>query len=385
MSKRQLFALCTCSLVSFTIGNALAGLMPIYVARFDTTSSAAGNFMASALFALSVGTLAGGWLSDRFQRRRIFIITGGLINIPATWLMGQATELWQLVVLGIVVWFVAGISLSMGAILVGLFADKAERGKVFGAIGLTVALGALLGGATSGVIVKQSGYPALFLACSLCWIIQPIAGLLIQDKVIVQSRRGQPVGIQSRLPLGSAFYVLLLASLVFSIGGFVAGLGRPLLMNRIGFDSEAITSAVGVSGAVSLPFPFLLGWLSDRLGRYRLLALCYVFSALGLVVLAGSTALWQFWLSAVLGAAITAGGALAQALVTDLVPPESLGLGLSRLGAVSWAAGVIGNVGTGYAIQGLGMTVTLVLGAALTLCSIVLLLQVQRVRRLALA
>ncbi len=157
------------------------------------------------------------------------------------------------------------------------------------------------------------------------------------------------------------------------------------MMDRMGFDSDAISSAVSIAGAVSLPLPFIVGWLSDRLGRYRLLGLCYLAAALSLVIHAGSTSLWQFWLAAIVGTAVGASSGVGQALVTDLVPPESLSVGLSRYGATNWVAGVIGFGGTGYAIQALGMSTTFVVSGLITLISIVLLVQVQRVRQLALA
>ena len=50
-------------------------------------------------------------------------------------------------------------------------------------------------------------------------------------------------------------------------------MGTSLAMSELGFEAAAISSTVAVTGAVVLPLPPPLGWLSDRLGRKRFLAL----------------------------------------------------------------------------------------------------------------
>jgi MFS family permease len=385
MRKRQLFALFICQLVPFTVGNATIALMPLYVTRFGAEPGLTGSYLASTLFALTMGTLAGGWLSARVQRRREFILGTALLNIPGNLLMGQATELWQLIILTGLVWFLAGIAVSMVSILAGLFAEESERGRVFGVLGIAAGLGGVFGGAGCGFIVTQWGFGTLFLTCAALWIFQPLVVPLLQDKDVVQVRPGELAAGPTRPPLGLAFYMLLVASTIASTSGFIASLGRPLQMNKLGFDSQSIASVVSVAGMIGLPLPFMIGWLSDRFGRYRFLVLCYLSGGFSLLVLAASTALWQFWLAAAIGTIMNAGGVAGQALITDLVPPEGLSVALSRFGATGWIGGMIGLLGAGYAIQTLGMTTTLILSAAVALTSVVLLIQVQRVRRVALA
>jgi DHA2 family multidrug resistance protein len=151
-------------------------------------------------------------------------------------------------------------------------------------------------------------------------------------------------------------------------------------MDQLGFAAAAIASTGAIGGAVSLPLPPLIGWLSDRAGRKRFLALCYLGGIAGLMVLAVSVSLWHFWITALLGTILGAVNmGVGSALVTDLVPRESLGRGMSLFNASVWMGGIIGFAGTGYGIQNLGMVTTLVIGVCLTLVATVLLIPIRQV------
>jgi len=383
IGKKQLFALFACSLVGWTIAQGTLALLPLYAVRLGADPASIGTYLSLAFLALTLGTLASGWLADTLQRRKALIIVAGALNVPTTWLMGQATAFWQLALLTAIVWFFVGVGFTTISILAGLFAGQAERGKIFGVLAINTSLGALVGGFVSGPIVEQWGYPVLFLAAALCWTLQPAIALLLQDKVLVRARREAVSTLPAPPAFGGAFYLLLLANVIAFAAGFVAVLGRPLLMDRLGFDLAAISGAVAVGGAISLPFPLLLGWLSDRLGRYWLIIVCFLTGALGLVLLAVSVSSWHFWAASILLAGVGVSLGIGPALVTDLVPQESLGRALAWYGFAPTTGGIIGFMLTGYAIETFGMTRTFVAGALLTLIAIALVVQVRRARQLA--
>ncbi len=383
IGKKQLFALFACSLVGWTIAQGTLALLPLYAVRLGADPASIGTYLSLAFLALTLGTLASGWLADTFQRRKALIIVAGALNVPTTWLMGQATAFWQLALLTAIVWFFVGVGFTTISILAGLFAGQAERGKIFGVLAINTSLGALVGGFVSGPIVEQWGYPVLFLAAALCWTLQPAIALLLQDKVLVRARREAVSTLPAPPAFGGAFYLLLLANVIAFAAGFVAVLGRPLLMDRLGFDLAAISGAVAVGGAISLPFPLLLGWLSDRLGRYWLIIVCFLTGALGLVLLAVSVSSWHFWAASILLAGVGVSLGIGPALVTDLVEQDSLGRALAWYGFAPTTGGIIGFMLTGYAIETFGMTRTFVAGALLTLIAIAPVVQVRRARQLA--
>jgi MFS family permease len=151
-------------------------------------------------------------------------------------------------------------------------------------------------------------------------------------------------------------------------------LGRSLSMDTLGLTAAAISSTVAVSNLLALPLPLLLGWLSDRLGRKRFLALGFLVSSVGLVGIALSTVLWHFWIAvALISLSYRVNTGLGPALANDLLPRESLDRGLGLFGATMWIGAIVGYAGTGQAVQRLGLTPTLIGGAALPLIAICLL------------
>src|SRR5512139_3000663 len=182
MSKKQLSALFICSLIPWTLGNGLLPLLPVYASELGASPALAGYYLAFSYLALALGTLAAGWLSDRFQKRKRWLIFTGLVNLPLIWLMGQASNVWQLAALTAVVWLLGGLALALTMILAGLFAGPEERGSIFGILALTNGLGAVLGGLGFGTIADRWGYPALFAVLAGVAAILPFAGLWLEDR-----------------------------------------------------------------------------------------------------------------------------------------------------------------------------------------------------------
>jgi SET family sugar efflux transporter-like MFS transporter len=149
-------------------------------------------------------------------------------------------------------------------------------------------------------------------------------------------------------------------------------------MNELEFGALAISSTGAVGGLIALPIPLLMGWLSDRSGRKIYLYLGYLACAASLAVLSVSTSLWNFYIVLILQSLyVGINGTVGNALVTDLVPRESLGRGLSLFGATTWIGGVLGFAGAGYALKNLGTIPTFIIGICLTLIAVALLIPIR--------
>jgi MFS family permease len=218
----------------------------------------------------------------------------------------------------------------------------------------------------------------MFAILSLFGILWPLTGLLLKDRVVARVQRRETVTAGEKPRLGGSFTLLFLASLTACVVTFVVMMGRSLAMNDQGLAAAAISSAVAIGGAATLPLPPLVGWLSDRVGRKRFLALGYLAGTLSLLCLVVSVSLWHFWIvSFLISILAPVNLGVGSALATDLVPRESVGRGISLFSATTWVGGIIGYAGTGYAIQHLGLASTFVIGAFLPLIAIVLLILIR--------
>jgi MFS family permease len=377
MSKKQIFTLFLCSLIYWIAGNGLLPLLPVYASQLGATPSVIGSYLSIVYIGLAMGAIIVGWLSDKFQRRKIMLIINGLLAVPVCWLMGRVTNIWYLTALTSGLWFLGGVALTLLSILTGLFAEKTKRGKYFGILMMAAPLGSLIGGLMTGPIADRWGYPILFSFISIFMILFPLIALLIEDKDVLPARSQMAKNVGKKTQLGSGFIFLFISSIIIFTIPFLGQLGRSLSMNKLGFSAAAISRTAAIGGAVALPMPLVIGWLSDRIERKRCLALIYIAGTVSLIILSASVSLWHFCISiSLLSVLMQTSRAVGSALVTDIVPPASLGRGISLFTATTWIGGIIGFAVTGFAVQNLGMFFTLIIGACLPIAAMVLLIPI---------
>jgi len=336
-----------------------------------------GSYLSIVYIGLAMGTIIAGWLSDKFQRRKIMLIINGVLAVPVCWLMGRVTNIWHLTALTAGLWFLGGHGLTLLSILTGMFAEKTKRGKYFGILAMAAPLGSLIGGLMTGTIADRWGYPILFAFISVFMILFPLIALLVDDKVVLPARSRLAENVGEKTQLGSGFIFLFMASIIAYTIPSLGWFGRSLTMDQLGFLAAAISRTEAIGGAVVLPMPPLIGWLSDRIDRKRCLAISFLAGTVSLLILSASATLWHFCLSiSLLAVFMQTSRAVGAALVTDLVPPALLGRGISLFSATSWIGGIIGFAAAGFVIQNLGMFFTLIIGACLPLAAIVFLIPI---------
>jgi MFS family permease len=243
---------------------------------------------------------------------------------------------------------------------------------------MALGVAAITGGLLSGRIADRWGYEALFVMVSLSQPVALIAGFFLLDPRLEAARTTAETTPIRLFGLSRSLVLLLIANVLANAINSSGGLGRPLRMNALAFDATAISTTAAAAGFITLPLPFVVGWLSDRIGRRRLLIVCYLSASIGIFLLAFAQELWQFWLSTILLTVVASSMALGSALITDIVPRSSLDTALSRFSATPWLGSVIGFGGTGLVIQAVGSQTTFLLAALLPLIAIAMLLFIRR-------
>jgi MFS family permease len=376
--SRQLAVLFAYSLVNWSTGNGLLPLLPKYAKTFGATDAIIGIYLGTSYLSIALGTVVAGWLADRVGHRKLLMILVGLGIPPLLLGLSQAGEFWEAAVLTAAIWWLAGMSLALASIVAGMGAEAGERGRALGFLAVAAPTGSVIGGLGIGVLADALGFRTMWIALAALYLLGPAAGLLLRDVPISKTTAG-PQAAWSR-SWGAAYMLLLGVGLLAAFGSFIGALGRSLAMES--FSNADITSTVAVAGIATLPFPFFVGSLSDRLGRLRFLALCYAAGVTGLVVYSASAVLWQFWLASALVAFVSyVSTGVGSALVVDLVPRGSVGGGLALFSGMGWAGGILGFVIGGSLFPAVGFATAFLFGATLLLGAALLLVPIRAAMR----
>lgn len=373
-ARAQLRYLFFSNLVILFVGMGLFPLLPVYAGQFGATSTTVGIYMALTYVSITAGTALSSWLAERLTRKGLFV-TAGLLGIPALVLMGQATELWHVVILTGIIWFSGGVGIALVSVLTGLYADKESRGRSFGLLSLTTPLGAVFGGTVVGRLVEWQGYELMFVVLALVWTAWPVIALLkVKDNAPAERYSKTPQNAAGSMQPARPFHLLLVAALMSALTVSVGRLGLSLTMKANQFAPGAITGATVVGGLVTIPVVLGLGSLSDRAERKHLLALGYLLAAGGTLTLGVAGEMWHFWLAAaLLLVALGTNQSIASAFATDYLAPEALSRGLPRLNTMNRVSGIVGFAGTGYMMDTLGATQVFLIAAAFSIVAASLL------------
>jgi MFS family permease len=318
--------------------------------------------LAASYAAIALGTSGAGWLADRTTHRRRLMLAVGLAAPPFVAATAAVTAFWQLILLTCIMWWLGGTALALATILGGLAAGPSERGRVLGLLAMMTPMGSVLGGLGIGALADNLGYVRLWTVLGILWLVSPVAALFVRDvetPPTVAAAPGESAGATWSL----SFYLLLACGLLGAIGSFIGTLGRSLVMQNT-FSAEALNSTVAVSGIVTLPFPLLMGALSDRLGRLRFIGLCYAAGIGGLVVYSVAQSLTDFQVASSLVAFISyVAPGVETALVVDVLNRTAVPRGLAAFSAIGWAGGIVGFATGGYTFQHLGYPNGFLLGS----------------------
>ena len=168
------------------------------------------------------------------------------------------------------------------------------------------------------------------------------------------------------------FIMLVVLLDMMSIGLIVPVL--PALVGRYtdGIDAQAaayslVTFSFALASFVSAP---LLGALSDRYGRRPVLLLGFCGLAINFFWTAAATSLWMLVASRVVGGAMAANAAVANAYVADITPPEERARRFGLLGAM-FGLGFILGPALGGILGAIDLRLPFVVAGVLTLANLV--------------
>jgi predicted MFS family arabinose efflux permease len=377
VSRRPLIAMSVAYFMILSAGFGTGGLWPVYVVQLGGGPAAAGILNAFSGPANVIAALLCGWLVTRVPRRKPIFYASCLLFAGTWFLMSRATTWQQLAGLNFLCGLAFGMTTNLIIIFTGLLAAATERGRSFGVLTFVSSASLLTGGLLSGVIADRWGFPALLTVNMVVCLLALIPGALFVEPP-VPPRSEKRAGSRGALAaLGKPFALLWGACLFMYLASFASTFGRGMTMSQLGFSATAVSLATAIGGAIALPAPLVIGWLSDRMGRKRLLLGCLAVGVAAMFVMSSAGSTWGFWAASALLAVMMTAQPLMQAFATDLLPAGSVSIGLALLSVASSFALTASSLGIGIAIESVGAQISFMVAALLPLIAMALLLPIR--------
>jgi MFS family permease len=306
---------------------------------------------------------AAGWVVDRVGARVVGTFGMALIGLSFAG-MAAATELWQVYllygVLGAV--GVACTSSVLSAKLVGSwFVDRRGTALSFSSSG--TAIGQLLIVPFAAWVLLEYGFVAglqaiaaiaLLLVAPFAWLAirnEPAELALEPDGVDAPPASGPAAGdgVDLSVALRSPIFWQLSFGLV-ACGVTMSFPSTHLMPYAADMHMPELTAgaALGLAGGLSLPAAIAVGWLADRVGRGRVLALVYALRGLTYVLLLGATTETVWFLAAfALGLSWTGTVPLSAAIAADAFGRRNLATITGTMVMGMWVAAGLAALASG--------------------------------------
>ncbi len=331
MNNRILFWSITSALAGFLFGFdtvVISGAEQTIQSLWKLSDGLHGFAMASALYGTVIGSLLGGWPTDRFGRKPTLFWVGILYFVSAVW-SGLATDVYTFSVARFIGGLGVGASTVAAPLYISEISPPGRRGRLAGMFQFNIVFGILVAFLSNALLadvgpnawrwmlgieaVPALAYTVMCLTLpeSPRWLLvrkrDRKAGLrvlalidpdanratletqarLIESSVPDNAPRGRFWTAQLRRPISLAFLIAFFNQLS-GINAILYFAPRIFEMTGLGARS-ALLQSVGI-GVTNLVFTFVGLWLIDRLGRRTLL---YI-GSYGYIVSLGLVA-WAFY------------------------------------------------------------------------------------------
>ena len=349
--KKNVFVLGLVSLFTDISSEMIYPLVPIFLTSvLGAPVAIVGLIEGIAESTASILKTFSGWLSDKLERRKPFVLGGYSLSALGKLLLGVAF-VWPTVLMARFIDRLGkGVRTSARDALIADETDSANRGKAFGLHRAMDSTGAVIGPLIALVlmVVLKEQYRLIFLL-SFFPAVLGVALLFFfvkEKKKHVSGSKEAP-----RLSLAGFdknFKTLLLIIVVFGLGNSSDAF-LILRAKNLGLSATLVVLAYVLYNVVYAAFSTPAGVLSDRVGRKRLMVGGFlVFSGVyfALAFISKSSYIWPLF--AVYGVYIAATEGVSRALGNDMAHPEkrgtALGLYHTAVGLVTFAASLIAGL-----------------------------------------
>jgi MFS family permease len=347
-------AILAASVFGLALGEELwQAYLPVYLSALGATGLVVGAFGSARDLLDSVYQYPGGWLADRFGRRRaLLVFTALAIAGYATYASASSWPLMFAGLLGVMAWKAGAFPTTFAVI--GDSLPPARRATAFGVQSVLVRVPRVISAPVGGVLIGSLGVIVGVRIALLATLTLGLSVLALQRYGFRENRppsaRSGPDGfsaIAAALPTG--LKRLLLADCLVRIGEGVATSFIVLFVLEVRHLSAAEYGVLyAVQQAVSIASYLPGGRLADRTGRGPLVALTFVFFAVFPLAVRLATTYPALLAAFCLGGLKEIGEPARKSLIVDLAPDHhrarAVGVYYGIRNLVVVPAGIAGGV-----------------------------------------
>ncbi len=349
--KKNVFVLGLVSLFTDISSEMIYPLVPIFLTSvLGAPVAIVGLIEGIAESTASILKTFSGWLSDKYEKRKPFVLGGYSLSALGKLFLSVAF-VWPMVLLARFVDRLGkGVRTSARDALIADETDPSSRGKAFGFHRAMDSTGAVIGPLIALVLmaILKEQYRLIFL---LAFFPAAMGVALLFFFVKEKKRQILSSTEAPRLSLAGFdknFKTLLLIIIVFGLGNS-SDVFLILRAKNLGLSATLVVLAYVLYNVVYASFSMPAGILSDKVGRKKLMVSGFlVFSAVYFAFAFVSESFYVWPLFAIYGLYIAATEGVSKALVTDIVPSErrgtALGLYHTAVGIVAFVASFIAGL-----------------------------------------
>ena len=348
---RERATLLTLGAVQFTHILDFMIMMPLGAQLMKTFSISPAQFshlVASYGIAAAVSGFAGGFLLDRFDRKRALLVLYAGFGL-ATFACGLAPTYPMLLLARLAAGAFGGLASSMVTAMVGDFIPPARRGRAMAFVTAAFPVASVLGVPAGLMLAGHFGWHAAFFMLAGCAATNLVIASLALPHLRTAVHGHEPARqMKEILTHGVHLRAFAVGTMLGMAGGILVPFLAPSFIANLGlnvqFQLPMAYATGGIATAISTP---IVGWLSDHMDRLRLLICMSVGAAMVTLVimqLGHSSVAFACLMMALFMVTMSGRYAPAMTMITNAVAARYRGGFMSIISALQLAANAVASI-----------------------------------------
>ena len=348
---RERATLLTLGAVQFTHILDFMIMMPLgaqLMRAFAITPAQFSHLVASYGIAAAVSGFAGGFLLDRFDRKRALLVLYAGFGL-ATFACGLAPNYEMLLLARLAAGAFGGLASSLVTAMVGDFIPPARRGRAMAFVTAAFPVASVLGVPAGLMLAGHFGWHAAFFMLAGCTAANLVIASLALPHLRTAVHGHEPAKqMKEIMTHGVHLRAFAVGTMLGMAGGILVPFLAPSFIANLGlnvqFQLPMAYAAGGIATAISTP---IVGWLSDHMDRLRLLICMSVGAAMVTLVimqLGHSSVAFACLMMALFMVTMSGRYAPAMTMITNAVAARYRGGFMSIISALQLAANAVASI-----------------------------------------